>query len=115
MQIVHLGPGKKSAIAQFKKEMDTYTLLNCTHCADTPILSIQEYMAVISPVTVQKSNAVYMQVLDAKSESKDSLMTIFLIYTSISLSNMVKNFLVLTADAKLYEVIYRTFGMFCVS
>ena len=39
-------------------------------------MSVQEYMAVISPVTAQKSNVVYMEVLDAKSESKDTLMTI---------------------------------------
>ena len=59
-----------------------YTLFNYilskggTSAADASILSIQDNMTVVCPVTVQKSNIVYMQVLDAKSENKDTLMTI---------------------------------------
>ena len=105
MQIVQR---EKSAIAQFRKEMDTYTLLNYTHCkdgADTPIMSVQEYMAVISPVTAQKSNVVYMEVLDAKSESKDTLMTIIFDLHERFIERQGKKFLVLAADGKLFEVL----------
>ena len=70
---VKLSTSERSAIAQFKKEMDMYTLFNYflstddTSEADACTLSIQDYMTIVCPVTVQKSNIIYMQVLDAKS------------------------------------------------
>ena len=79
---IKLSSNERSANVQLQKKMDMYTLFNYilskdgTSAADVSILSIQDYMAVVCPVTVQKSNIVYMQVLHAKSESKDTLMTI---------------------------------------
>ena len=62
-------------------------------------------MGVISPVSAEKSNIVYMQVLDAKSESRDTLMTIFFDLHQRFIEHRGNEFLVLTADAKLYEVL----------
>lgn len=82
VQIMHLSLREKHAISQLRKHMDMYTLLNYTHSIDgsvtpdTPILSLQDYMAVLSPIKAGKSNVVYMQVLDSKSESKDTHMSI---------------------------------------
>ena len=76
---IKLSSSERSAILQLQKEMDIYTLFNYilskdgTSAADASILSIQDYMTVVCPVTVQKANIVYMQVLDA---NKDTLMTI---------------------------------------
>ena len=67
--------------------------------------NIQEYMGVISPVHTEKSNVVYMQVLDAKSESKDTLMTILFDLHQRFIERKGNTHLVLAADAKLYEVL----------
>ena len=62
-------------------------------------------MRVIRPVQSEKSNVVYLQVLDAKSESKDTLMQILFDLHRRFIEGQGKEYLVLTADAKLYEVI----------
>ena len=62
-------------------------------------------MGVISPVHTEKSNVVYMQVLDAKSESKYTLMTIFFDLHQRFIERKGNTHLVLAADAKLYEVL----------
>ena len=59
----------------------------------------------ISPVKAEKSNVVYLQVLDVVSESKDTLMTILFDLHFCFIEGQRKEFLVLTADAKLYEVL----------
>ena len=106
-----LSTSERSAIAQFKKEMDMYTLFNYflstddTSEADACTLSIQDYMTIVCPVTIQKSNIIYMQVLDAKSENKDTLMTIMFDLHKRFIEQQGKEFLVITADAKLYEVL----------
>ena len=108
---VKLSTSEKSAIAQLKKEMDMYTLFNYilskndTPEADACILSIQDYMTLVRPVTVRKSNFVYIQVLDAKSENKDTIMTIMFDVHKRFIEQQGKEFLVITADAKLYEVL----------
>ena len=108
---VKLSTSERSAIARFKKEMDMYTLFNYllstddTSEVDACTLSIQDYMTIVCPVTVQKSNIIYMQVLDAKSENKDTLMTIMFDLHKHFIEQQGKEFLVITADAKLYEVL----------
>ena len=111
MEKFHLNSREQYAIDNLQKEMDTYILQKYTHFSsgavpcNSSILSIQDYMRVISPVSAEKSNIVYMQVLDAKSESKDTLMTIFFYLHQRFIEQRGNEFLVLTADAKLYEVL----------
>ena len=73
-----LSASEKFAIAQLRKEMDAYILQEYTQScngANIPILNIQDYVTVVSPVTTNKYNVVYLQV-QCKSESKDTLMAI---------------------------------------
>ena len=108
---VELSANEISTIAQFQKEMDMYTFVNYilskndTAAGEPCLLRIQDYMSVVCPITVQKSNIVYMQVLDAKSENKDTLMTIMFDLHQRFIKQQGKQFMVLTADAKLYEVL----------
>ena len=68
-----------------REQMDLYVLLQyhvhnqVSHHfeLDSPVvLNMQDYMKLVSPVIPDKSNVVYLQVLDAKSDSKDTLMQI---------------------------------------
>lgn len=68
-------------MVKFKTEMDMYMAINHilsqeSASADRSIVSLQDYMAVVNPVVTQKSNIIYEEVLDAKSESRVTLMTI---------------------------------------
>ena len=103
-----LSASEKTAIAKLHTEMDTYILQQYTQgCTggNIPMLNIQDYMTVISPVSSEKSNVVYLQVLDAKSESKATLMTIISDLHQRFIERQGKRFIALTADAKLYEVL----------
>ena len=99
LQRFRLSVAKVCAVTQLREEMDTYILQKHTNGdsseTNQTILNIQDYMTVISPVTSEKSNVVYLQVLDAKSESKDTLMTFFFDYISVSLKDKEKNFCLL--------------------
>lgn len=109
VHIIQLSLHEKHALSQVRKHTDMYTLLSYIHSMDgsgTPILSLQDYMAVVSPVKADKSNVVYMQVLDAKSECKDTLMTIMFDLHERFIERQGKKFLVLAADSKLYEVLH---------
>ena len=62
-------------------------------------------MRVVWPVECVTANVVYLQVLDAKYESKDTLMHILFDLHLQFIEGPGKEHLVLKADAKLYEVI----------
>ena len=49
-------------------------------------------MAVISPVKLDKSNVVYLQVLDVVSDSKDTLTTFFFTFIAVFLKDKGKSF-----------------------
>ena len=73
---------------------------------DSPVvLNIQDYMKLVKLVIPDKSSVVYLKVLDAKSDSKDTLMQILHeLYQQFIIGHEKKN-LVLVADAKLYEIL----------
>ena len=81
-----LSQTEETSLEELREDLDTYILQKYTHSltknthtdASTQpvVLNIQDYMRVIRPVQSEKSNVVYLQVLDAKSESKDTLMQI---------------------------------------
>lgn len=106
-----LNPAEGCALKILKMEMNTYnSLQNHYHTFSDesqsesyqPVLHIQEYMTVISPVQPEKSEVVYIQVLDAVTENKDTIM--FDLHSRF-LEGLGNKFLVLAADAKLYQMI----------
>ena len=115
LQSFKLSQTEENAFEELREDLDTYILQKYTHSltqnTDTNastqpvVLNIQDYMRVIRPVQSEKSNVVYLQVLDAKSESKDTLMQILFDLHRRFIEGQGKEYLVLTADAKLYEVI----------
>ena len=69
-------------------------------------LDLQSYMHVISQSETEKSNVVYLQVLDAKSDSKDTLMQILYDLHQRFIKKQNKEYLTVEGDAKLYEVLH---------
>ena len=62
-------------------------------------------MAVIAPMPSETCNVVYLQVLDAKSESKDTLMAILFDLHHRFIEGKNIQYLAIAADAKLYDII----------
>ena len=104
-----LNSDEKCEINQLREHMDMYILQRHAHCSKsvTPgeILTLQDYMAVIAPVCSEMCNVVYLQVLDAKSESKDTLMAILFDLHHHFIEGKDKQYLAIAADAKLYDII----------
>ena len=76
---------EETVLQTLREQMDLYVLLQyhvhnqLSHRfeLDSPVvLNMQDYMKLVRPVVPDKSNVVYLQVLDAKSDSKDTLMQI---------------------------------------
>lgn len=102
---------EERALQTLRDQPDMYMLQKCV-CSisnqqkDTSvILNIQDYMRVVRPTNPEKSNVVYLQVLDAKLESKDILMQVLHNFHQRFIVGQGKECLVLVADAKLYEVL----------
>ncbi len=110
-----LSPTEEGAMRKLREELDTYILQkhiyssNCnTEAAqsDSPVvLNIQGYMKVIRPAQTEKSNVVYLHVLDAKSDSKDTLMQVLQDLQHRFIEGQQKEWLVLAGDAKIYDVL----------
>ena len=82
---------EEAVLQTLREQMDLYVLLQyhvhnqLSHHfeLDSPVvLNMQDYMKLVRPVIPHKSNVVYLQVLDAKSDSKDTLMQIYTNSTS---------------------------------
>ena len=58
-----------------------------------------------APIPSETCNVVYLQVLDAKSESKDTLMAILFDLHHRFIEGKHKQYLAIAADAKLYDII----------
>ena len=72
---------EEAVLQTLREQMDLYVLLQyhvhnqLSHRfeLDSPVvLNMQDYMKLVRPVIPNKSNVVYLQVLDAKSDSKDT-------------------------------------------
>ena len=89
--------------------MDMYILQRHAYhsksVAPGEILTLQDYMAVIAPIPSETCNVVYLHVLDAKSESKDTLMAILFDLHHRFIEGKHKQYLPIAADAKLYDII----------
>ena len=105
---------EEAVLQTLREQMELYILLQYHVHKQLPhhfeldspvVLNIQDYMKLLRPVIPDKSSVVYLKVLDAKSDSKDTLMQILHeLYQQFIIGHEKKN-LVLVADAKLYKIL----------
>ena len=100
---------RKCELNQLREHMDMYILQRHAHrsksVAPGEILTLQDYMAVIAPIPSETCNVVYLQVLDSKSECKDTLMAILFDLHHRFIEGKNEQYLAIAADAKLYDII----------
>ena len=70
-----------------------------------PFLNIQDYMREARPTKCEKLNVVYMEVLDAKADSKDTIMQILHNLNQQFIEGQKKECLLVAGDAKVYDLL----------
>ena len=69
-----------SAISELQEELHSYILQKVALGGSESVrilLSIQDYLSLTRTSHTERSNVLYLNVMDAKSDSKDTLMTCF--------------------------------------
>ena len=69
------------------------------------LLNIREYMRITNPQTIEPSNVVYLSVLDAKADSKDTIMQVLQDANKRYMKGLKKQHIIKEGDAKVYELI----------
>ena len=71
---------------------------------DTP-LNLQDYFSITRTNHTEKSNVQYLQVMDAKADSKDTMMVMLHDLHSQYIDQQGRQYLVVAGDAKVYELL----------
>ena len=72
-----------SAAVEFQGEIKVYMLLKTAFAnkrPDTIFISLQDYFSCIRASHTEKSNVFYLKIMDAKADSKDSIMSMLYDY-----------------------------------
>ena len=112
-----ISQNEETAIQTLQQQLNTYIVQkhittseshgDSDHSSEihSTFLNIQDYMGVTRPTTTETSSVVYLHVLDALSESKDTLMQILLDLHKHFITGQKKKWLVVVGDAKVYDVL----------
>ncbi len=104
---------ERAKLDSFQHNLLCYNIQKC-HYLDkinsdkliSSFLDLHEYMSATKPVTVEQSNILYLQVLDAIADSKDTLIHILHDLEGRFIRQRHNlDFLLVEGDAKLYEVL----------
>ena len=103
-----LNEAEREAMNELQMNLGTYMLFK--HCVqdetkEKTFLNIQDYLSTISATHTERSNVSYIDILDAKSDSKDTLLPMLSDLKTEFVDNKQQQYLVLAADAKLYELL----------
>ena len=97
-----------SAISELQEELHSYILQKVALGGSESVrilLSIQDYLSLTRTSHTERSNVLYLNVMDAKSDSKDTLMTMLQELHLEFIKKQRREHLVVERDAKLYELL----------
>lgn len=96
------------AIEELQKELYTFMLHRAAANGSTvelPYLNVQDFLSVVRVTHTQQSNIVYLQVMDAKADSKDTIMELLHGLRERFIEGMGHQWLVVEGDGKFYEIL----------
>ena len=70
-----------------------------------PFLGLQDYYSLIRPTHTEKSNVMYLEVLDAVADCKDTMLTLLHSLQTRFIEGKGLQWLILEGDAKIYEIL----------
>ena len=103
-----VNPEEKQALEHLRKQLAVYMLIKTEHTSQSNtqnLLNIREYMQITNPQTIEPSNVVYLSVLDAKADSKDTIMQVLQDANKQYIKGLKKQHVIMEGDAKVYELI----------
>ena len=96
----------KSAMTELKSELHTYLLMKTA--AKQPgrnLIGIQDYFSCSRATHTEQSNYFYLNIMDCKADSKDTLMSMLHDLYDEFIATGSSKYLVVEGDAKLYELL----------
>ena len=99
-----------SSLNEFQEEIHTYmmqklALDTCTTESSKTFLNLQDYLSLTRANHTERSNVLYLDVMDAKSDSKDTLMSMLQDLHQEFVIKQGHQHLVVEGDAKIYELL----------
>ena len=70
-----------------------------------PFLNLQDYFSLIRPTNAEKSNVMYVEVMDAIADSKDTVVQMLHTLHADYIVEQSKQILIVEGDAKVYEIL----------
>ena len=96
------------SLNEFQEEIHTYMMqkvaLECSETSKT-FLNLQDYLSLTRANHTERSNVLYLDVMDAKSDSKDTLMSMLQDLHQEFILKQKRQHLVVEGDAKIYELL----------
>ena len=99
---------QQDTLVSLQKQLTTYILLkhkNSLHTAEENLISMQDFMRLTNPCRVERSAITYLSVLDAKADSKDTIMIVLQDVHQRYIEEKKKEWVLIEGDAKVYELI----------
>ena len=99
---------EKTLEMDLQREMNAYMVHRVAACNSTfqhPFLNLQDYYSLTRPTHTEPSQVIYLEVLDAVADCKDTMMILLHSLRSRFIEERNMRWLVLEGDAKLYEIL----------
>ena len=96
------------ALTELKDEINTYMFQKVTVNNKKPqktFLNIQDYFSVTRPNHTEKSNVLYLKIMDAIADSKDTMMAMLHDLHKQYIEEQHQQWLLVEGDAKVYEIL----------
>ncbi len=93
---------------QFQEELNTYMILKAILSETRPsssLLSLQRFFSMTRSTHTEKSDILYLEVMDAVADSKDTMITMLHTLHHKFIEGQSRQFLVVEGDAKLYDIL----------
>ena len=99
---------ERDALQDLNEELNTYMPhKHATYksTVELPFLGMQDFFSLVRVTHTQKSNVVYLEVIDAVADSKDTVMTLLHDLQQQFIEGLGHKWLVVEGDGKLYEIL----------
>ncbi len=103
-----LSESETAAVRDLQQEVNTYMFHKLSVSNSTvqhPFINLQDYFSLIKITHTQKSRVVYLDVMDAKADSKDTVMELLHDLRKQFIENLNQKWLVVEGDGKFYEIL----------
>ena len=98
---------EQDTFGSVRDQLTAYFLLKHQNSSNSTehLIGIQDYMRLANPYQAERSNIVYLNVLDAKADTKDTIVQVLQNVHRKFIEGKKKEWLLIEGDAKVYELV----------